>query len=99
MDEMTNDFSREMLQMGIVSYKEQETLWDIGRKCARTIGVATAGAGFVYGSGAGAVAVPGVGAVPGAIVGLLGGLVAGTAACTAVNVRHRNELRKFLDEQ
>ena len=99
MDETTDDFRREMLKLGIISYREQDTVWDIAKKCARTIGVPAAGAGLVMGSGAGAVTVPGIGAVPGALFGLLAGFGAGTLGCTAVNVRYRNDLRKLLDEQ
>ena len=99
MEESTDDFRREMLKMGIVSYREQDRLWDIGKKCAKIMGVPAAGAGMVMGMGAGAVTVLGIGAVPGAVFGLLAGMVTGTAACTAVNVRHRNALRTLLDEQ
>lgn len=99
MDEATDDFRREMLKMGIVSYNEQATLWDIAKKCGRTMGIPAAGGGMVLGASAGMVTVPGVGSVPGAVVGLLAGFVTGTAACTAVNVRHRDALRSLLNDQ
>ena len=42
-------------------------------------------------------AVPGVGTISGALAGFLAGLATGTAACTAVNLAHRQEVRKLLD--
>ena len=99
MSEPTDDFRREILKLGIISYDEQDKVWDIAKKCARTAGIPTAGAGLVLGSSTGAVTVPGVGAVPGAIVGMLAGFVTGTAACTAVNVRQRGALRELLNDQ
>lgn len=88
--QMTKSFQREMISIGILSYKEQETLWDIGKRCSRTLGVVTAGTGAVMGS---------AGFVPGALAGFLGGLVVGTATCTALNVTYRKQVRQFLDEQ
>ena len=99
MDEAPDNIRREMLKMGIVSYDEQATLWDIAKKCSRTMGVTAAGGGMVLGASVGMVTVPGVGSVPGAVVGLLAGFVTGTAACTAVNVRHRDALRSLLNDQ
>jgi hypothetical protein len=96
MSDITQDFRSSLLQLGIVSYRDQETLWDIAKRCARTTGVPMGGAGAVMGLKAGAVTIPGVGAVPGAVAGFLAGLAAGTAACTAANVSHRGELRKLL---
>ena len=91
MADTSDDFRREMLQLGIISYNEQDTLWDIAKKCARTAGIPAAGGGMVLGMGAGA--------VPGALVGMLAGLATGTAACTAANAKHRSALRTLLDEQ
>ncbi len=88
MAEATDDFRRQMLGMGIVSYREQDTLWDIGKKCAGSIGVATAGGMAVLGAGAGPVTIPVVGSMP--------GVLAGMGTCMAVNVRHRNALRQLL---
>lgn len=97
MSDMTPEFQREILSLGIISYQEQETLWDIATKCARMAGVPMAGAGFVIGAAAGTVTVPGIGAVPGALFGLLSGLATGTAICTAANVAHRDQLRALLN--
>ena len=97
MSEPTMEFGRTLLGMGIVSYSEQDTLWSIASKCAKTTGMPMgAGVGLVT-MKAGAVTVPGVGAIPGAVAGFLAGLFAGTALCTAANLSHRNELRKLLD--
>ena len=99
MSDPSDDFRREMLRIGIISYREQDTLWDIAKKCSRTLGVPTAGVGLVIGLQGGAVTVPLVGAVPGALFGLLAGWGAGTFTCTALNYRHRRDLRQFLDDQ
>lgn len=97
MSEPTMEFRRELLSLGIVSYSEQDTLWSIAGKCAKTVGLPMgAGVGLV-GMQAGTVTIPGVGAVPGAVAGFLAGLAAGTAMCTAANLKHRNALRKLLD--
>jgi len=99
MADTSDDFRREMLRLGFISYNKQDTLWNIAQKCARTAGVPAAGAGLVLGMGAGSVTIPGIGAVPGAVAGMLAGLAAGTAACTAANVKHRAALRALLDDQ
>ena len=99
MADTSDDFRKQMLGMGIVSYTQQDTLWDIGKRCARSGGIVTAGGVAALGAGAGAVTVPGIGSVPGAVAGMLAGMVMGTGACMAVNVRHRNALRQLLDEQ
>jgi hypothetical protein len=89
------DFRKEVIKFGIVSYSEQDKLYDIAKKCAKQIGVpAGAGAGLATAK-AGAVVIAVVGAVPGAVVGFLGGLVLRTAACTAVNMKHRDALRQL----
>jgi hypothetical protein len=93
----TEDFRRVMLGLGIVSYREQETAWDIAKRCALTTGAPMAGAGFLMGLKAGTVTVPGVGTISGALAGFLAGLTTGTAICTAVNLSYRNELRKLLE--
>ncbi|MGV7207200.1 hypothetical protein ACLB1G_05030 [Oxalobacteraceae bacterium A2-2] len=98
MDFVPLDFRRAMLSQGIISYQEQETLWDIGKRCAGTIGMSTgAGVGLVT-MNVGGVTIPGIGVVPGAIAGFLAGMVGGTAACTMANLSYRNELRRLLDQ-
>lgn len=90
------EFQQKLLKTaGILSYDETETLYDIAKRCSR-LGVAM-GAGVGYASaGAGAVVVPGVGAVPGYLVGFLAGMATGTAACVAVNLKFRDELKGLV---
>lgn len=97
-DAMNDDFRRQMLTLGIVRYDEQATLWQAAKHCARTMGVPAAGVGAVLGAGAGSVTVPGLGAVPGYLAGMLAGLAVGTGACMAVNWKHKNELRRLLED-
>jgi len=96
-EEMTDDFRRQLLGMGIVRYDEQATLWDAARHCARTMGVPLAGGFAVVGAGAGSVTVPVLGAVPGYVAGMLAGFVLGTGACMAVNQGLIDDLKRLLD--
>ena len=88
-------FIEQMLAIGIVQYHEQETLWRMANRCARSLGVVGAGTGLVWGAGAGSVTVPGVGAIPGSVVGALVGFWGGTLMCVAVNAATRDELRSL----
>jgi hypothetical protein len=88
MSDMTQDFRRELLKLGIIAYKEQETLWGIAKRCARTTGVPLAAGGAAASAALG----------PGAAAGFLAGLAAGTVSCTAANLAYRSELRKLLDQ-
>ena len=96
---MDQKFAREILQLGILSYKEQETLWQIARRCAGTAGIAPGAGGAVLGLKAGTVTVPGVGTVSGAVAGFLAGLVAGTTSCVMLNQTYKNELHKLANGQ
>jgi hypothetical protein len=98
MSEMTQDFRRELLVLGIIRYDEHETLWKIAKRCAGQAGVPMGGGLAVAAAGAGAVVIPGVGAIPGYLAGFLAGLAGGSMACTAANLRYRNELRQLLDD-
>lgn len=91
-------FVAEMMQLGILSFREQETLWEIAGRCAKTAGVPMAGFGFVAGSGMGAVTIPGIGAVPGAVAGALAGLASGTVSCVMLNAATRDQLRSLARE-
>ena len=86
-------FTQELMSIGIVSYREHETLWNVGQRCARTTGIPLAGAGALMGSQAGTVTLPVVGTVSGAAAGALVGLVSGTASCMMLNYSVREELR------
>ena len=87
---MDQDWIKKMMAIGVLSYREQERLYDIAKRCAKTTGVTAAGAGFVLGS---------TGFVPGAVVGALGGLFYGTAACTLLNAAMRDKLKQLAQTQ
>ena len=97
MSNPTQQFREQMLRLGVISYREQDTVWSIAGRCARLTGLPLAGAGMVMGSKAGTVMVPGVGTISVALAGFLAGLATGTAMCTVANLTYRNELRKLLD--
>ena len=81
------ELRRDLLEhAGIVSFREQDRIIDIAKRCARTAGVATAGGWAVLGS-----SVPGYGTV----AGFLAGWVVGTGACVAVNRAMREQLREL----
>jgi hypothetical protein len=88
-------FVTQLMQIGILSFREQERLWDIAQRCAGTAGVPMAGAGAVVGAKAGSVTVPLVGAIPGAVAGALAGLAAGTVSCVMLNTGLRQQLREL----
>lgn len=96
---MNENFIKELIKIGILSYKEQETLYQIAKRCASTTGLAMAGAGAVLGAKAGTVTIPGVGTVAGSVAGALAGLLGGTMSCTMLNVSMRQELRKLANGQ
>jgi hypothetical protein len=94
---MDNRFAAELMKIGIVSYKERETLYQIAKRCAQTTGIPMAGAGALIGLKAGSVTLPGVGTIAGPVAGALAGLFSGTLSCTMVNVSLREELRKLAN--
>ncbi|MGB3799348.1 MAG: hypothetical protein WA952_05995 [Lewinella sp.] len=85
---MDQKWIKNMMAIGVLSYREQERLWDIAKRCTKTVGIPTAGAGFVLGS---------AGFVHGAVAGALGGLFYGTAACTLLNVTMKKQLKKLAE--
>jgi hypothetical protein len=95
MPALDQKFVAEMLQLGILSFPEQETLWSIAQRCARTAGIPMAGFGFVALANVGTVMVPGVGALPGAVAGALAGLAGGTISCVMLNTTMRDQLRQL----
>lgn len=97
MADNSDNFRQELLKLGIISYREQDTLLSIAKRCAATIGVPMGAAGALMGMKAGTVVVPGVGTLSGSLVGFLAGLSAGTMMCTAANMTHRKEMRRLLD--
>ncbi len=94
---MDEKFVNTLMGLGIISYKEQEKVWQIAKRCAMTSGVPLAGAGAVMGAKMGTVTVPGVGTIAGSVAGALAGLFGGTISCTMVNMSMRNELKKIAN--
>jgi hypothetical protein len=86
-------FTREMMSLGILSYREQETLWQLARRCAATVGIPMAGSLSLLGTKMGTVTLPGVGTVSGAVAGALAGMAAGTTVCMGLNASVKSELR------
>lgn len=86
-------FVQELTRIGILSYKEQETLWTIAQRCAAAAGIPTAGSGVFIGKRFGAVTAPGYGTVPGDVVGVLLGLFCGTLNSISLGSTTRNDLK------
>lgn len=95
---MQQNFIEQLCAIGIVQYHEQETLWRMAKRCARTLGAVGAGSGVVWGASAGSVVVPGFGAIPGSAAGALVGFLSGTLGCVAVNAATRAELQSLAKE-
>lgn len=96
---MDENFVKELMAIGILSYQEHEKLWHIAKRCASTAGIPMAGAGAVAGLSFGTVAVPGLGSVAGPVAGALAGLVSGTVSCTMLNVSMVQQLRILANGQ
>ena len=92
---MDQKFTQELIKIGIISYKEQETLFQIAKRCASTTGIPMAGAGALIGLKAGTVTVPGIGTMAGSVAGALAGLLGGTISCTMLNVGMRQQLQSL----
>jgi hypothetical protein len=90
---MDQKFIQELIKIGIISYKEQETLFQIAKRCAATTGMPMAGAGALIGLKAGSITVPGIGTIAGPVAGALAGMISGTVSCTMLNAGMRKELQ------
>jgi hypothetical protein len=93
MAEIDSKVAAQLMQLGILSFREQERLWQIAQRCAKTAGVPMAGFGAIAGTKMGAVTVPVFGAIPGALAGALAGLAAGTVSCVMLSTTTRQQLR------
>jgi hypothetical protein len=82
-------FQKEIVKLGFYSYDEQQSIWQIAQRCARTSGLALGGAGAVGTAALG----------PGAAVGFLAGLATGTAACTAGSILYKEQIKQLLAEE
>jgi hypothetical protein len=96
MSDTSDDFRRELIKLGFISYNEQDTLWNIATRCAKISGLPLGIAIGVASAKGGTVVVPGVGTISAGLAGFLAGLTAGTAMCTAANLTYRNEMRSLL---
>ena len=88
----SNDFVRfrnEVLKLGFHTYDEQQSLWQIAQRCARTSGLALGGAGAVGTAALG----------PGAAAGFHAGLATGTAMCTAGSILYKEQIRQMLADE
>lgn len=94
-------FKNMLTKNGIVGYSHDDVqyLWNVAKICARTNGVATAGAVAVMTAGVGTVALPGVGAVPGWVAGALAGFVSGTTTCVMGRVAFKRGLDEILADE
>ena len=97
MTDTSQGFRRELLKLGIISYREQDTLWSIGKKCAMTTGLPLGVAIGIASAKGGTVVIPGVGTISAGLAGFLAGLTTGTLACTAANLSYRKQLRELLN--
>ena len=79
--------------MGIVRYRDQETLFEIAKRCATTVGLSSAGGGAVLAAGIGGPVSLGTLTLPASVVGALAGLFAGTVSCVMLNEGLKQELR------
>lgn len=97
MSDMSDDFRRELIKLGFLSYNEQDTLWSIAKRCAKISGLPLGIAIGVASAKGGTVVVPGIGTVSAGLAGFLAGLTTGTAMCTAANLTYRNEMKGLLE--
>ena len=88
-------FARSLLSIGIVSYREHETLFDIAKRCAGTMGLPAAGGGAVLGAGIGGTVSLGALTIPASVAGALAGLVSGTLSCVMLNESMKERLREL----
>lgn len=93
------NFRREMVKLGFLSYSDQDTLYSIAKQCAKKVGIPMGAGGLVVGANIGAVSIPLVGTIPGAVAGFLAGVAGGTMTCTIAHYGMRPQLRRILDEQ
>lgn len=103
MDNIPREFISEIMKLGVISYSEQKTLWQIAGKCAKHIGVPMGAGTALMAMKAGSVTIP-LGPIGGAITmsgtmaGFLAGLFTGTAVCTMANTTYRTQFQKLLGE-
>jgi hypothetical protein len=101
--DMSKEFISEIMKLGVISHSEQDTVWQIAKKCVKQIGIPAGAGGLVIGAKAGSVSIPlGPIAAPivmsGAMAGFLAGLAGGTISCTIMNTALRPQLRKLIEE-
>ncbi|HSJ77194.1 MAG TPA: hypothetical protein VK913_00545 [Erythrobacter sp.] len=82
-------FRREIVKLGFYEYSDQMSLLQLGRKCAKSTGLALGGMGAAGTAALG----------PGAALGFLAGLATGTAACTAGSMIYREQIKQILADE
>ena len=91
MPDTPQKFREEVLKLGVISLHDQDTLWNIAKKCARITGIPMGGGGVILVTMAtGPVGISVV------LAGFLSGLVAGTAMCTMTSIGLKEELNDLL---
>jgi hypothetical protein len=103
MDKIPQEFVAEIVKFGVISYSDQQSVWQVAKKCAKQIGVPAAAGGALIGMKAGSVTIPlgplgGAITLTGAAAGFLAGLFGGTISCTAANTMFRPQLHKLVNE-
>ncbi|MVM40662.1 hypothetical protein GO730_28255 [Spirosoma sp. HMF3257] len=93
--EPTPQFIREVMAAGVLSYREQQTLWQIAKRCAATTGITAAAPLALLGTQIGSIAIPGFGTITGPVMGALAGMIYGTVSCSMLNLSAQAELRKL----
>ena len=87
MDKELFDFRYELLKAGFqYDVSDSKYLLETAKACAKTYGVAAGGGVALATATAGAVAVPGVGEVPGYVIGFLAGMVGGTLMLSLIHI-------------
>ena len=79
------ELRQQLMAIGIISDKEQDTILDIARRCTRF--------GVVTGTGWAVLGAPAL--APGMLAGFFSGFLSGTAACTALNLAAREQLKEI----
>lgn len=97
MEKIPASFIKEMMKVGVLTYDEQDTLWRIAQRCAKTAGMTVGIPTAIATANVGAVMIPGIGSVPGAVAGFLAGFAGGTTSCVIANVSLRPQIRLLLN--
>lgn len=92
------NFIRQLRSIGIIKHREQETLYDIAKRCAATVGLSAAGGGAVLAASISSPVSLGTMTVPATLAGALAGLFAGTLSCVMLNEGLKEELKALAKQ-